>query len=45
MAVGQLQISWLNHCYREQAPSHMGFAVFIHCVSGAGSVWEGACSR
>jgi len=42
MAVGQLQMSWLTHCYRGQAPSHMGFAVFIHCVSGAGSVWEQA---
>ena len=27
--------------YREQAPSHMGSAVFIHCVSGAGPVWDG----
>ena len=26
---------------REQAPSHIGSAVFIHGVSGAGSVWCG----
>jgi len=42
MAVGQLQISWLNHSYRGQAPSHKGAAVFIHGVSDAGSMWEGA---
>ncbi|AZE91201.1 hypothetical protein C4J97_4532 [Pseudomonas orientalis] len=28
MAVGQLHISWLIHCYRGQAPSHIGFSIF-----------------
>jgi hypothetical protein len=28
IAVGQPQISWLIHCYREQAPTHNFFAVF-----------------
>jgi len=23
MAVDQIQIYWLTHCYREQAPSHI----------------------
>ncbi len=25
MAVGQLSIACLTHCYRGQAPSHIGF--------------------
>ena len=29
IAVAQLQISWLIHCYREQAPSHIGFVVVL----------------
>ncbi len=27
MAVYQCQIYWLTHCYRGQAPSHIGFVV------------------
>ncbi len=29
MAVGQWQINWLIYRYREQAPSHIGFAVYF----------------
>ncbi len=25
-----LQVFWLTHCYRGQAPSHMGFMLSLH---------------
>ena len=27
MAVGQQKMCWLNHCYREQAPSHSFYCI------------------
>ncbi|TFY87743.1 hypothetical protein DYL61_25525 [Pseudomonas nabeulensis] len=31
IAVGQLTHAWLTHCYRGQAPSHIGSSLFGRC--------------
>ncbi|CAD0265924.1 hypothetical protein DENIT_60751 [Pseudomonas veronii] len=45
MAVGQSHVYRLNHCYREQAPSHTDPAPDTQCMNTAKPMWEGACSR